>query len=152
MKHTSNAVLLINKAINWLLWGFKTRQTILFPRFPPSGLISYKVNENDQFNKLIGVEFGGKQFVTFQSSTIPRHFRFRSLCFRPPCRNALYLVYLSTCKMFIFKHTSRHRLCVILGNRNILFSCLLLSWLQEMISFTNKNKKQCDLNLYSKNK
>lgn len=69
MKHKPNTVLLISKVISWGLWGFKTRQTILSPRFPSSGLINYKVNENGQFNENIRVEFAGKYFIMIKHNS-----------------------------------------------------------------------------------
>lgn len=45
----SRAVLLINKAINWLAHSFKTGPSI--PAVSPSALVNYKINKNDQFKE-----------------------------------------------------------------------------------------------------
>ena len=126
MKHRASPVSLINKAIKWLLLGV-SRQTILFLLFPPSGLINYKVNGNDQINKNIRVESEGKHFVAFQSRTIPQKVQVQECVLLIPWRNTFYLVSVSACTIFIFKHTSVYRHYVILYNynRGILFSCLL---------------------------
>lgn len=51
-----------------------SKQTFPFLLFLPSGLINYKINENDQFNESIWEESegGGEYFITFPPTPIPR--------------------------------------------------------------------------------